>query len=893
MSLKPFNFVRLLIMLVSLSLAIPAFSQSTQNLSNVRVDELTDAQILNYQSQVEAMGLTEDQLEQVALSRGMSATEVQKLKDRIEKLKASGKISTTGKNNMFGTSKSQQQRAGRKYNFELGAGDSTEVERDTLSPQEKALQELRSRIFGANLFKNKQLTFEPNLRLATPRNYQIGPDDKLLIDIYGYSEASYELTVSPEGTVNVPYVGVIRVGGMTVEQATAKLKSRLSTIYTGLRAGNTHLSIAIGDIRSIKVVLTGEVVKPGTYTLPSLATVFNALYYSGGPTENGSFRKIELIRGGRRIATLDLYDFLVHGEFKNNVRLQDQDVIRIPPYQKRVEIVGEVKHPAIFEMLEGETVRDLLRFAGDFNERAYKARIKVLRNTDTERKISDVTSDDFGTYHPANGDKYFVDQILDRFENRVSIEGAVFRPGQFELESGLTVKQLIQKAEGLREDAFQNRAYITRLKSDLQTELISFDLAKVLSGESADIPLQREDIVTVSSIFDLKEQYNVRVDGEVRAPGSLRYAEGMTLEDAIIQAGGLKEGATGQRVEISRRIRNSDALNASAQTAQVFQVNIDRSLKESASKFILQPFDIVVVRPASGYQVQRLVRIEGEVLYPGIYSLSKKDERVSDLIKRAGGFTALAFPDGASLKRMGPPKQDSVSNMITENPYGPTIYQSGTMRSASGNGFGKPGLGAGPGGASPSDQLLPYYGNGNGGVRGGALSEEERIRQFQRLQRTISDTLSTNEVEAIKNNYVGINLPRILKKPGGKDDIFLEEGDILTIPKQLQTVKVSGQVLSPVTVVFSSNKGFKQYISNAGGFAERARKKSAYIIYANGSVKSAKKFLFFNNYPDVKPGSEIFVPKKAEGRKLQPGEIVGITSGLTSLMAIIVALFNK
>lgn len=820
MNLK--NQIRLALLVIGLLIGQPTVAQqiNPQNLSSVRVDELTDAQVRQFMAQIEALGMTEAQLEQVAQARGMAPSEVQKLRERVEKLKKEEL-----KNNANGN---LSQEALRRGTGRSGVGqDSLSVKRDSVSLVDQALSLLRSKIFGADLFKTSGLTFEPNLRLATPRNYVIGPDDELLIDIFGYSEASYQLTVSPEGTINIPYVGVVPVSGMTIESATSRIRSRLSQVYSGLRTGNTSVSIAIGKIRSIKVILTGEVVKPGTYSLPSVATVFNALYSSGGPTENGSFRQIELIRAGKKVVVLDVYDFLLTGELKSNVRLQDQDVIRIPTYRKRVEIVGEVKRPGIFEMVDGETLNDLLRFAGDFSERAYQARVKVLKNTAIERKISDITSDEFVTYEPSTGDKFFVDEILDRFENRVTIEGAVFRPGQFELEPDLTLIGLIHKAEGLREDAFKNRGYITRLKSDLQTELVSFDIAKILSGQAPDIPLKREDVVVISSIFDLKEEYKIHITGEVLQPGTFDYSEGMTVEDAILKAGGLKEGATGQRIEISRRVKNSNVLSASAQTAQVFQIDLNQGLKATGKRFELLPFDIIVVRQSAGYEVQRQVRIEGEVLFPGIYTIKSKDERVSDLVKRAGGFTNLAYLEGGSLKR--PAKQDT-----------------------------------------------------------------SRMSRLKRLQLGISDSIQLGkELDVDENEFVGIDLPKIVSAPGSKEDLFLEEGDVVTVPKQLQTVKVNGVVLSPVTVMFSKNKSVRAYISNAGGFGEKALKKNTYVIYANGSVKSTRRFLlFFNNYPRVGPGSEIFVPIKAEGRKVSAGELVSITTGLASLAAIIVSLLR-
>ena len=822
------------VLLIFLCGAVPAIAQTSQNFSDIRVDELSDAQIQQFINQMESSGLSQEKLEQVAQARGMSTTEIRKLRQRVDRIKSA----QPQKDKPTARAKDAEASTGRTVNSDLQAyKDSLQSEKESVSAAEKSLKKLRSKIFGADLFSTSGLTFEPNLRLATPGNYQVGPDDELLIDIYGFSEASYQLKVSPEGTINVPYIGVVPVSGMTIEQATARLKSRLSKIYSGLQTGNTSLSVALGNIRSIKVVLTGEVVKPGTYTLPSLATVFNALYSSGGPTENGSFRQIELIRAGRRFATLDVYDFLLNGEFKNNVRLQDQDVIRIPTYKKRVEIIGAIKRPGLFELKPEEKLSDALRFSGGFTERAYQARVKVLGNTKTERRVADITDDNFTAYVPNSGDKYYVNEILDRFENRVTIQGAVFRPGPFELSPGLTVSKLIRQAEGLREDAFLNRGYITRLTADNHTELLSFDVAKVLSGAIADIPLQREDEVSIPSIFELKEAYTVRVDGEVRAPRTFAYSEKMTLQDAIVLAGGLKESATSKRVEVSRRVVNSDITSESAKTAQVFEFNIGEDFKKESSEFVLEPFDIVVVRPAAGYILQKQVRVQGEVLSPGIYTLTKKDERISDVLKRAGGFSAYAYPEGASLQRLGTMAKDT---------------------------------------ASVEKKM-----------------ELERLKQFTRLQDRVSDTTGTNiEEEAVRNNFVGINLPKILKKPGRKEDIFLQDGDVITIPQQLQTVKVSGEVLSPVTVIYTRGKLFGSYLSNAGGFNDKAHKRKAYIVYANGLVESNRRFLFFNNYPAVKPGAEIFVPKKAVVRRVSIGEVVGITSGLASVAAIMVALFR-
>ncbi|OAQ38807.1 capsule biosynthesis protein [Pedobacter psychrophilus] len=822
-------FFSLIFCFALLSNNLQAQTINQQNFSNVRVDDLTDEQIRQIIKQIQSSGLPESQLEQIAASRGMQPSEIAKLRARVEAVNA--KSSATGATDA--TVKGKDGSKSRSFEGEVENIASSD-DKKTEYAADVALQSLKSKIFGKELFSNASTTFEPNLRLATPLNYIIGTSDQLLIDIYGYSEVSYNLTVSPEGTINVPYAGIVQVGGLTVEAATSRIKNKLSGIYSGLSSGNTKLSVTIGNIRSIKVILTGEVMKPGTYTLPSLATLFNALYSSGGPTDNGSFRNIEVIRNGRKVASLDVYDFLLRGDLKNNIRLQDQDIIRVPVYLKRVEIVGEIKRPAIFEMKENENFNDLLDFAGGFTERAYKARIKVLRNTDTEQKIADVVADDFSLYQLKSGDIYFVNEILDRFTNRVTIEGAVFRPGQYELDSTSTVKSLIQKAEGLKEDAFKYRAYITRLTDDLNTELISFNVAKLLSGEVADIPLKREDVISISSIFDLREEYKVTINGEVRLPGEFPFSENMSLEELIIKSGGFKEAATPQRIEISRRVKNSDATSKSALSAEVFIMSIDKNLNIEAAKFVLQPFDIVTVRSAPGYQIQRNIRIDGEVLYPGTYTITKKDERISDIIKRAGGLTALAYTDGASLKRAG-----DISTEIDKE------------------------------------------------------KETLKIQRFQQTQKIAKDSISQNgENLAARNNFVGVNLTKILDKPGLKEDLFLQDGDIINVPIELQTVKVSGEILSPNTVIYNKNKTFKSYVDNAGGFSVNALKRRSYIIYANGSVRSTKKFFLFNNYPIVKTGSEIFVPKNLDKRKLTAGEIVGITSGIASFGAILLGVLN-
>lgn len=826
------------------------------NYSDVKVDELTDTQIRQLMQRSEAAGGGDGQIEQMAAAQGMKPEEVAKLKVRVDKIKTAGGATDAKANNQ---------------NLGNGAGDGADRTYDgadstrnkKITQPEKARAEMRDafgqlipKIFGAELFKNNDMKFEPNLRMATPKSYVIGPDDQLLIDLTGDNEANYKLPVSPDGTIRLQYVGMISVGGLSIEQATSKIKSLMSRTYPGLKNGRTNVAVNLGNIRSIKITILGEVVKPGSYTLSSLSTVFNALSASGGPNENGSFRNIQVIRNNKIVSTIDVYDFLLKGLQVGNIRLQDQDVINIPVYRTRVEMSGEVKRPALYEVLSRETLEDLIGFAGGFSNKAYTAKIKVLQNTNKERRITDISADDFSKYNPLNGDKYVVEAILDRFANRVEISGAVFRPGMYELEKGLTLRQLIQKADGLKEDAFLNRGYISRLNSDNSLALLSFDVDKISKGIDPDIVLRREDKVTISSIFDLREEYKVDIKGEVRNPGSFDYGDGMTLEALIQMAGGFREGATPGRIEIARRIKNSDANSISAKTADILNVNISRDLKIQDSTFVLQPFDIVSIRSSEGYQVQQQVRVEGEVLYPGIYTITRKDERISDVIKRAGGLTVLSFAEGASLKRPGPDQNE------------------GAVKDKNG-------------------KIIA----GKSSDKNAVNKQEEEMQKMANLKRLqgvgVQDTAQLiQEVKVLGSDLVGIDLVKIIKDPTSKYDLLLEDGDVIRVPKQLQTVKVTGEVLRPTNIVYSPNKSMKQYINGAGGFTYNANKKSAYIQYANGSVDAGSKFLFFNNYPRVKPGAEIFVPKRAPREKFGIAGVSAVAAALSGLITALVLILR-
>jgi protein involved in polysaccharide export with SLBB domain len=776
--------------------------------------------------QAESMGYSSDeQLGQLAMAKGVKSSEISKFKVRAEKLKKQGGAAqTNGEKTSAGT--------GREYSETTQGGTINNEKKDNI-------HNISGRIFGRELFQNGSITFEPNLRIATPKNYIVGPDDKLIIDLTGDNISSYNLTVSPDGIINIEYVGRIAVAGLSIEQATAKIKNAMAATYPALRSGRTSVAVNLGNIRSIQVTVTGLVTRPGTYTLPSLANVYRALYLSGGPAENGSFRNIQLIRNNKVIATIDVYDFLLKGIQQGNIRLQDQDVINIKPYVKRVEISGEVKESSIYEIANGETLTDLIRFAKGFTANAYTAKIKTFQNTDKERRITDIPASDYQNYMPKNGDKFVVEAILDRFENRVEIIGSVFRPGMYALDSSPSLLSLIKKAEGVTEDAFLNRGYINRLNPDKTQYLISFDVAKIISGEAKDIPLLREDKVTINSIFDLREEYTVTIQGEVRVPGSFQYADNMKIENLIQMAGGLSEGAASKRIEVSRRVKNIDLNSPNSKTADVFVLGVDEKLKISDAGFVLKPYDIVSVRNSESYSVQKQVKIEGEVLYPGTYTITNKDYRISDLIKQAGGLTLFAYAEGASLKRPGAEKV-------------------------------------------------------NPGDKNAINNQEEEQRKFLNLERVQEKTAKdpvVNKVDErlVQSDLVGIDLQKILVKPHTRQDLVLEEGDIVRIPKQLQTVKVTGEVLNPNSIVYTPGRTFKQYISGAGGYTASALRSGAYVKYANGSAESAKRFLFFNNYPKIKPGAEILVPVKAEKEKLTPQSWIGIGTGLASLAAIIIS----
>lgn len=598
----------------------------SSDLSSIKVDALSESDIVKIKNQLQTNGTSIEQMESVALSRGMSKVEYDKLKVRV--------------NGISGNSSLIQTQA----SIEESVKSQEPINSNKLKDIENEL------IFGSELFDNPTLDFSPDLKLATPVNYILGPGDELQISIYGVQEFNTTALVSSEGKISIQFVGQISVSGMTIEAATQKVKSSIAKIYSTVSSGQSQVSITLSKIRTIRVTIVGGK-QPGNYAVSSLATVYNALHLAGGPGKNGSYRNIELIRNNKVYKNIDIYRFLVKGDQSDNLGLKENDVIRIPSYTHRVTLNGEVKRPGIFEMKKGESFLDLLNFASGFNDFAYTASVSIQQKTAKELKVSDINESDFGNYLPQAGDVFRVSRILDRFENRIKIDGAVFRPDTYSYSEGMRVSDLVARAEGLKEDAYTKRARIIRLKPDLTSEIINVDLAAVLSGDlNADIELKREDVVTVYSVLDFQEEYKVTIDGEVKNPGVYKFYDNLTLNDLVVQVGGLT-GSAAKRVEIARMIKSDEINNNDPRRVEVINLELTPENNEQVRNYILMPFDVINVRRVAVYEKPQVVEISGAVNYPGKYVLANKKETVYSIVTRAGGLTSIANIEGMKIKR--------------------------------------------------------------------------------------------------------------------------------------------------------------------------------------------------------------------------------------------------
>ena len=723
----------------------------------------------------------------------------------------------------------------------------TKPGKDSISPEEQRQMnlpenDLKQTVFGREIFSNKNLSFEPDLNIPTPKNYVLSAGDELLINVWGDSELNLKLKVSPEGTILIPNLGPVSVSGLTIEAAESRIRQELGRIMATLSGntdgGNTFVSVSLSQIRSIKVNIVGEVVAPGTYTLPSFATLFNALYAAGGVNEIGSLRNIKVYRNSKEVAQLDVYDYLLNGKYKTNIRLEENDMIIIPPYDQLAVVQGKVKRNRIFETKKGETLQQVLNMAGGFTGDAYTKDVRVKRKAGSRYQIATVTEDKYPTFTMMDADSLMVDSVIPFYENRLTIIGAVWRPGEYELSSTVhTVKELIKQAAGLKGDEFAGRAQITRLNPDFTTTVIAVDIRGILNGTSPDIELKPEDQLNIPSLFDLREPYTIKVSGAVNSTDTvLPYRNSLTIEDAIIMAGGLKESAATVNVEVARRIKDSKAEQNSNITAKVFNFTLNDNLglipvdgTTSETVFTLEPFDEVYVRFSPGYQEQQVVKIDGEITFAGDYVLAEKNSRLSDIINKAGGITPDAYVKGASLKRK--------------------------------------------------------------------LTEDE-MRRLETLMELSSNKQSRDSVGLslanIKDYSVGIDLEKALANPGSAHDVVLRDGDKLYIPQLQSTVKINGAVTYPNSVTYTNGMSVGKCLSQAGGYNDIARKYPI-VIYMNGKVATTKKtFIFFKRYPKVEPGCEIVVPTKTQrDRKTSLAEVLSIASSTTSMAAMVTSIINS
>ena len=703
-------------------------------------------------------------------------------------------------------------------------------------------------IFGADIFETDELSFEPNLTIATPQNYVIGAGDKLVVDVFGVSDVTKKLVVSPEGTIRYPNLGPIAVGGLSIEAATDKIKRSLSAIYPGIRSGAVRVQVSLGQIRSIQVTLIGELQRPGTVTISSLSTLMNALYLSGGPTEIGSLRNIDLVRNGKKVVSFDLYDFLLKGDLSKNVLLQDGDVIRVGYCQTRVALKGAFNKPALYEARAGETAKDLIDYAGGVSPVAVKDFVSVIRLGKTRREAYSLTPDKWSSFSLAAGDTLLVDSLNGKFVNRVIVSGAVERPGIYGAKETSTLSNLISLAVP-REDAYTTRAIMRRLNNNAEPAMVAFSVDEVLKGKF-DLSLQSEDSVHIFNKIDIRETYTVSINGEVNKPGKYRYFEKMTAMDLVLMAGGFSEGASRAQVEISRRLRAGNSQSDTTVYAIVKTINLDPAQTTALTTDALEPFDIVAVRRSPSYKAQLKVNIEGEVIYPGNYVLSGKQERLSDLIKRAGGLREQAYPQGATLLR----------TTYTQNFISDTLM------------------------IEARNQLLQ--------------------KNNPRLDKAALQTAVVPEgnhdqdslIAEIKKRFlkpVGIQLDEALRNPGSKEDIYLEEGDVLRIPRQLQTVQTFGAVNVPKQIVYYPGLRYRSVIRQSGGFASNAYRKKGYAVYANGQVSNARHFLGIRSNPKIKPGAEVYIPVRSDKKSLTTGEAVGLVSGLASVLGFLVIILRQ
>lgn len=796
------------------SMSIQANAQnllSGKDLSTIKVDALTDAEIAQIQAQLKQSGVSIDMIESQAIAKGMSPSEFAKLKARL----ASSKT----------VSKSGSPLVKRTQSNKPIYADSSRT---------RPINKINPLIYGSELFANEN-GFGENQNIATPLNYEVGTNDVLKIVVYGVQEYSSDLEVSKEGNVLIENVGRVKVAGLTIEAATTRIKQQMAnTAYPSLRNGESKLALTVGDTRTIQVTIIGAQ-RSGNYNVSSLSTILNALTEAGGPNEIGSYRNIELIRNNKLFKKIDLYAFMQNGNQSQNMGLKDRDVIRVPAYKGRVEIKGQVKRPGIFEINSStENFNQFLQYAGGFDDTAYTAWVKVIQKNDKEKVVKDLGAKEFASYIPQGGDIIQISKILDRFQNRVKLSGAVFRPDFYELTEGMRISDLIQKADGLKEDAYVGRAQLIRLKPNLLKELVSINLGKALQkGSEENIYLQREDELYINSIVDLRDSLTVDLLGEVRSQGRFNYVDSMTVKDLILMAGGFKYEASKQ-IEVARLIQNDGAVtNNKVATILTTVVNGDLSFNPGQENFVLQPMDVVTITKKTGFVNPEVVSISGQVQSVGKYTLSSRVERVSDIVKRAGGLIGQAYGEGAFIKR----SRYSIDTLRSDESK--TSLEQAYIRKFK------------------AQQLAAKM-----DVKTSLMEEDGLAGAEKKTNKTLKDSLEVLFKE-LENDYyqIAIDINQIMNKPGSEQDLVLRDKDEIVIPKTDNRVKISGGVLRPTNIVYRDGLSIGECISAAGGVSEYARRGRAYVIYANGKSKRTMHFGLFRINPTIKPGAEVVLPE--------------------------------
>ena len=835
---------------------------------------MTDNQVMEFVIKEHSAGTSQSQIVTKLIQRGVDIQQIRRVRQKYASMSGNGTGASTEQSQSGAASRMRTNNGSKKQSADKAQAEQLEQYRsarvaplpenynlednDQLMMQDeltgmlpadtatlvKQLQEQlsknRRKVFGRDIFNNKNLTFEPNMNIATPQNYRLGPGDAVIIDIYGASQKTVQSQVSPDGEVTIEGYGPVQVSGLTVAQANARLRSTVGSRYSSSR-----IKLTVGQTRTIMVNVMGEVMVPGTYTLSAFATVFHALYMAGGTNDLGTLRNIKVFRNNRLVSVVDIYDYILNGKLTGNVRLADNDVIVVGPYDCLVNISGKVKRPMFYEMKQNESVASLLKYAGNFTGDAYRKAVRVNRKTGKEYAVFNVGEFDFSSFRIADGDSVSVDSIIPRYENTVEVKGAVFRPGLYNLgEHTNSVRTLIAQAEGLTEEAFTNRAVIHRMKEDRTLEVVSVDLAGVMSGKAADVPLKENDVLFIPTKQERMNDRTLTIRGEVQYPGVYKYADNETIEDFVLQAGGLTDKASLVNVSVSRRVNDPKALRPDSVIAKNFTLSLkDGFVVDGTPGFVLMPFDEVYVRKSPGYVEQQNVSVEGEVLFAGTYTLSRNNTRLSHLFQKAGGGNGLAYIKGAKLMRRA--TEAEKERMLTVLKMQQEQQQKNLL------------------------ELAASSNNSSGIQQAAEGAKNANLAKFE-----------------VPNEYpVGIDLEEAIKHPGGDADIVLREGDRLVVPQYNGTVKVNGAVMYANTVAYEKGRRPSYYIDQAGGYASDAVKKRTYIIYMNGKVAK------LTHGAKVQPGCEIVVPAKLK-RKMSVAETMSLGSSMSSIAAMIATIAN-